>query len=89
MCGHNRSYQTDVQHDPRQRTWAHAGSANHQPQVATRPCPTCSTPVQEDFVFCPSCGTELLIACPECHRAVEAKWTHCAFCGTDLAAALN
>nr|MBI2905171.1 zinc ribbon domain-containing protein [Chloroflexota bacterium] len=39
---------------------------------------------QEDFVFCPQCGTELLKACPACHRAVRAEWTHCAYCGADL-----
>ncbi len=52
--------------------------------VATTPCPHCQNPAQEDFVFCPQCGAELLKACPACHRAVRAEWTHCAFCGADL-----
>ena len=78
----------------------HSGSNYHQqekelpvsvlkyapPQVATRPCTQCGELVQEDFVFCPRCGTELLTACPDCHRAVDSSWTHCAFCGADLVA---
>jgi len=52
--------------------------------AVTRPCPQCGSPVQEDFVFCPRCGAELLTACPECHRAVDTGWTHCAFCGAEL-----
>jgi RNA polymerase subunit RPABC4/transcription elongation factor Spt4 len=54
------------------------------PKQATKTCPRCRTQVQEEFVFCPSCGAELLAACPECHRAVETGWTHCANCGADL-----
>lgn len=57
------------------------------PQEATKPCPQCGAPVQEDFVFCPRCGAELLTACPECHRAVETGWTHCAYCGAELVGA--
>lgn len=53
-------------------------------QQATEPCTQCGAPVQEDFVFCPRCGAELLAACPECHRAVETGWTHCAYCGAEL-----
>jgi len=53
------------------------------PAVAT-PCPRCHSPLQEDFVFCPHCGAEVLAACPNCHRAVRADWTHCAYCGADL-----
>jgi len=87
MCGHNHSHQANTQHDFHQSTGTHADLAYPQPQTAARPCPKCSTPVQEDFVFCPNCGTELVMACPECHRAVEAKWTHCAFCGAELVAA--
>ena len=44
----------------------------------------CHSPLQEDFVFCPYCGAEVLAACPACHRAVRADWTHCAYCGAEL-----
>lgn len=57
-----------------------------EPQVKTRPCPQCGAAVQEDFVFCPSCGAEILTACPSCHRAVQNDWTHCPYCGADLLA---
>ncbi|HLE29152.1 MAG TPA: zinc ribbon domain-containing protein [Anaerolineales bacterium] len=50
----------------------------------TTPCPQCHSPLQEDFVFCPYCGAEVLAACPACHRAVRADWTHCAYCGAEL-----
>jgi RNA polymerase subunit RPABC4/transcription elongation factor Spt4 len=43
-------------------------------------------PTQEDFVFCPRCGAEILTACPSCHCAVQTDWTHCPYCGTDLLA---
>lgn len=84
MCGHNHSHQIDTRRDPRQSASSQTDLGYSQQQAATRPCPKCSTLVQEDFVFCPNCGTELLMACPECHRAIDATWSRCAFCGTDL-----
>lgn len=54
------------------------------PTPKATPCPECDYPTQEDFVFCPRCGTQLLIACPGCHRAVKTDWVRCAFCGADL-----
>jgi len=87
MCGHNHSNLINLGRDNHQNTSHHESMLVDQQQAATRPCPKCSTPAQEDFVFCPSCGTQLLTACPECHRAVETLWTHCAFCGAELAAA--
>jgi RNA polymerase subunit RPABC4/transcription elongation factor Spt4 len=87
MCGHDHSpnitnHRWDNLNSPRH----HARTVKDQQKTTIRPCPSCRIPVQEDFVFCPSCGTDLLKACPECHRAVEAQWPHCAFCGTELAA---
>ncbi len=55
-----------------------------QPAVATRPCPNCGQPVQEDFVVCPYCGTQLKRSCPQCGRAVDVNWNVCAYCGADL-----
>lgn len=57
------------------------------PRQTTKPCTQCRAQVQEDFVFCPRCGAELLAACPECHRAVETGWTRCAYCGAELVGA--
>ncbi len=56
------------------------------PAVATFPCPSCGQPVQEDFVVCPYCGTQLKRSCPSCGRAVDATWNVCAYCGADLTA---
>lgn len=55
-------------------------------RVYTVACPGCGAAIQEDYVFCPTCGRQVLTACPKCHRAVQTNWTHCAFCGADLAA---
>lgn len=80
MCGHA----AQSTHDHSYHRDAEALVEQALPKPITKPCPQCSTPVQENFVFCPLCGAELLIACPECHRAVESSWTHCAYCGTEL-----
>jgi len=54
------------------------------PAPPTASCSECGYPTQEDFVLCPRCGKEILMACPECHRAVQTDWTRCAYCGADL-----
>lgn len=84
MCGHNPVHHVTryAQPEPVQPAVRHA-----EPRLATQPCPSCGAAVQEDFVFCPRCGTEILTACPSCHRAVQTDWSRCAFCGTDLLAA--
>jgi len=85
MCGHNPLHHVAVSQNHSRDVAPQASvPQNAPPQVATHPCPQCSEPVQEDFVFCPRCGAELLTACPECHRALDASWTHCAYCGADL-----
>ena len=87
MCGHNPIHHIPV-YTGHAGTPANpaSGPAHAPPQAVTRPCPQCGEPVQEDFVFCPRCGAEILTACPSCHRAVETDWTHCPYCGTDLLA---
>jgi len=81
MCGHH------LLHGGHNATDSHLPVATpaHLPAaVATAPCPQCSYPLHEDFVFCPRCGAEVLAACPACHRAVRADWTRCAYCGAEL-----
>ena len=51
-----------------------------------RTCPTCGKPVQDDFVVCPYCGTQLKRSCPSCGRTVDVNWKVCAYCGADLTA---
>lgn len=85
MCGHDPLHHITNYYRPElvQPDMRHV-----QVQTATtRPCPSCSAPVQEDFVFCPRCGAEILSACPSCHRAVQTDWARCAYCGSDLLAA--
>ncbi len=52
--------------------------------VATKPCPECGYAVEEDFILCPACGTQLKTSCPECQRAVDITWSRCPYCGTTL-----
>lgn len=82
MCGHSPLHHVTHHHpEHAQPAVQHAES-----RVATWPCPKCAAAVQEDFVFCPRCGAEILTACPSCHRAVQAAWARCAYCGADLLA---
>jgi len=55
---------------------------------ATKPCPQCGYAVQDDFILCPLCGTQLKTSCPECHRAVDVTWSRCPYCGTALETAV-
>ncbi len=82
MCGHHLFHH--ISHS--QLEPIHSDVRQAEPQVTMRPCPSCGTAVQDDFVFCPRCGVEILIACPSCHRAVQTDWTRCAYCGVDLLA---
>lgn len=79
MCGTHHVYrrQEDVREHPQVETAP-------IPSVETRPCPSCGRPVQEDFVLCPYCGTQLKRSCPSCRRAVEVEWNVCPYCGADL-----
>jgi RNA polymerase subunit RPABC4/transcription elongation factor Spt4 len=83
MCGHNPLHHVThyINPEPVQPAVQHV-----EPRLATRPCPKCGTAVQEDFVFCPRCGAEILTACPSCHRAVQTDWVRCPYCGVDLLA---
>jgi len=79
MCGthHLHTHRPDTREQTSAETTAVA-------EVATRPCPSCGRPVQEDFVLCPYCGTQLKRSCPSCRRAVEVEWNVCSYCGADL-----
>ncbi len=47
-------------------------------------CANCHRPVQQDYVACPHCLTELRHACPSCNRLVDVSWTICAYCTAEL-----
>jgi len=82
MCGPHLLHDINHSHPEPMRSDIRQPEA----QVTMRPCPNCGTAVQEDFVFCPHCGSEILNACPSCHRAVQTDWMRCAYCGADLLA---
>lgn len=47
-------------------------------------CPNCHRPVQDDFVACPHCFTELRHTCHSCNRLVDVSWSICAYCTAEL-----
>jgi len=47
-------------------------------------CPQCATPMESDFVMCPSCGYSASAACPGCSRMVSPGWKFCPYCRQDL-----
>lgn len=47
-------------------------------------CPTCSRPVRDEFVVCPTCYTELRQACPVCSKLVDLSWAICPYCTAEL-----
>jgi len=54
-------------------------------EEATRPtCRRCGSIVDEEWVACPICGSELAIRCAECGRPLELDWTICAWCAADV-----
>jgi RNA polymerase subunit RPABC4/transcription elongation factor Spt4 len=54
-------------------------------EVAARPhCASCSRPVHEEWIICPTCRNRLRRVCPNCERLVELDWKICAWCGKDF-----
>ena len=47
-------------------------------------CSTCHRPVQQDYVACPHCFTELRHTCHSCNRLVDVSWAICAYCTAEL-----
>lgn len=49
-------------------------------------CPNCKQNLQNDFKFCPYCGSEVNrnLFCPSCRNKVEPKWVSCPHCGGAL-----
>lgn len=44
-------------------------------------CPSCSAPVERDYVACPSCAEVLRRRCTGCGAANDFSWVACAYCG--------
>lgn len=50
---------------------------------AHKACPTCKRRVQDDFLICPSCRTQLKEPCRGCGRPLAYAWVACPYCGLD------
>jgi RNA polymerase subunit RPABC4/transcription elongation factor Spt4 len=46
-------------------------------------CPGCQQFVEDDWVFCPNCRTELRDNCISCDQLIDLRWEICPFCGTE------
>ncbi|MCW2278481.1 zinc ribbon domain-containing protein [Heliophilum fasciatum] len=48
-------------------------------------CTRCQRMIQDDFRFCPHCGTETAPArCPGCGKTTNPDWAACPYCGVAL-----
>jgi len=45
-------------------------------------CPSCETPIESEFLVCPSCMMNLRKPCTNCDRALQLDWTVCPYCRT-------
>jgi hypothetical protein len=45
-------------------------------------CPTCHRRVQDDFVVCPACTTQLKEPCVKCGKPLSYAWVACPYCAT-------
>lgn len=46
-----------------------------------RACPTCKANIQDDYLLCPICRTQLRAPCPRCSRPLNRSWQACPYCG--------
>ncbi len=44
-------------------------------------CPGCKQKIEEDFLICPNCHTQLKERCPNCDHLLNLKWNICPYCG--------
>ena len=47
-------------------------------------CGRCGYPVQDDYVMCPNCGSQLKNVCPHCERPLNPEWSVCPYCCTKV-----
>jgi len=45
-------------------------------------CPSCKAAIEEDFILCPNCHTQLKNVCSNCERLLQLNWNICPYCGT-------
>jgi hypothetical protein len=56
-------------------------------QVGYHLCPHCDSPVEQDFLRCPSCMRRLKEPCRTCGRPLDPEWKICPFCESEVSAA--
>lgn len=49
-------------------------------------CSHCQRPIEQEFILCPYCQTELRRRCHGCDRAVDLTWPVCPYCATPAGA---
>lgn len=47
-------------------------------------CPSCQKSLQDDFKFCPHCGTQIVNNCFSCGKQTDPAWVSCPHCGAAL-----
>ena len=47
-------------------------------------CPQCKRTMQEDYIICPFCRTQLKHPCAHCGQALSAQWRACPYCTTPV-----
>jgi len=48
-------------------------------------CPGCSRMVENDWIVCPDCHTQLKQICVNCGEGLHLRWSICPYCATPLA----
>ncbi len=47
-------------------------------------CPGCSRVVENDWVACPDCHTQLKNTCRQCGKSLHLRWSICPYCATPV-----
>jgi len=50
-------------------------------------CPGCSRVVENDWIVCPDCHTQLKQVCANCGEGLHLRWSICPYCATPVAPA--
>ena len=49
-------------------------------------CPQCSSRIEAEFAYCPTCSYKLTPTCPACNRSITITDAFCPYCGKPLRA---
>ena len=50
-------------------------------------CPNCRRAIDDEYMVCPHCATELRDSCRHCQRSIAKAWATCPYCATSREAA--